>query len=162
MRIFRPLIMALAAIIVVGCATSNLPAGILEFVVPAGRFQVSTPEEWVQTPELGGYNAVESRDLDLVFGVLSVDPSSEEIATYRNPRDYEVNGRRITVYDGPSGHLPNQYFGIEYYPEEIVHAVVGIGAHRYHTVLIVSSTASQRDGYDQLLIALASSLVPLP
>jgi len=162
MRKLWLLIIAVIAALFTGCTPENLPPGILEFEVAAGKFQVSTPDDWVETPELGGYTAVESPDLDLVFSILSVDPSDEEMSIYRNLRVYDVNGRSITVYNGASNQPPGQYFGIEYYSGETFHAVVTIGEHRYHVVLIVSSTAAPRDDHEQILIDLAASLTPMP
>lgn len=157
------LVIAIIAVVFAGCTQSNLPPGVLEFEVAAGKFQVTTPPEWVETPELGGYHAVESADLDFVFGVISVDPSDEQMSIYRNPREYEVNGRKIMVYDGPSGsRRPNLYFGIEYDPEEAFHAVVTIGQRRYHVMMVRSSTIEPREEHEQIVIGLAASLAPMP
>lgn len=156
------LMIPIIAGLLASCTPNNLPEGILEFEVPVGRFQVATPDEWVETPELGGYTAVESPDLDLVFSVLSIDPTDEEMSVYLNPRTYDVNGRNITVYNGALGRSPGQYFGIGYYPEQSLHAVVTIGDRRYHVVLILSSTAAWRDNHEEMLIALAASLNPMP
>lgn len=145
------------------CVQSNLPPGVLEFEAPAGKFQVTTPQDWVETPELGGFNAVESPDLDLVFGVLSADPTNEQMSIYSNPREYEVNDRQITVYDGPSGRrTPELYFGIEYYPEEAFHGVVTAGERRYHVMLIRSTTIEPHDDHEQILVDLSASLEPVP
>ena len=156
-----PLMIAVIAVFLVACTPENLPPGVLEFEVPSGKFQVTTPEDWVETPELGGYTAVESPDLDLVFTVLSVDPTDEQMSVYRNPRAHDLKGRSITVYNGAIGRPPDQYFGIEYYPEQSFHAVVEVGEHRYHVVLIRSSTAAPRDNHEQILIDLAASLEPV-
>jgi hypothetical protein len=160
---YRPIIIAVVTVILAGCTQENLPPGVLEFEVPAGKFRVTTPENWVETPELGGFTAVESPDLDLVFGVLSVAPSDEEMSVYPNPRDYQVNGRQITVHDGPPGRdRTSLYFGIEHYPEDAFHAVVQIGEHRYHVVLVRSNTVVLRDDHEQILVNLAASLEPVP
>lgn len=161
---FRYLCITLTTITVLlaGCVQSDLPPGILEFEVPAGKFRASTPPDWVLTPELGGFHAIESPDLDLVFGVLSVDPTDEQMAIYPNPRDYEVNGRQITVYDGPASRELDMYFGIEHYLDDRFHAVVDVGEHRYHVMLVRSKTLVLRDDHEQVLVDLAASLVPLP
>jgi hypothetical protein len=151
------------AVILAGCVQSNLPPGVLEFEAPTGNFRVMTPEDWVETPELGGFTAVESPDLDLVFGVLSVDPTIQQMSIYSNPRQYEVNGRQITVYDGPAGRrTPDLYFGIEYYPEEAFHAVVATGERRYHVMLIRSTTIDPHDDHEQIFVDLAASLESVP
>lgn len=160
---FWSITLMMIAVILAGCAQDDLPPGILEFAVPAGKFRVETPDEWVETPELGGYNAVESADLDLVFGVLAVDPDDAAMAAYENPREYEANGRHITVYDGlPGDGSTFHYFGIEHYPEDVFHAVVSIGDHRYHTVLVRSTTVALHDGQEQIFVDLMASLEPLP
>ena len=146
-----------------GCMQERLPPGILEFEAPPGKFRVTTPEDWVETPELGGYTAVESPDLDLVFGVLSVDHTDEQLSIYRNPRDYDVSGRTIRVYDGVLGsHAPSLYFGIEHDPEEALHALVTVDERRYHVVLIRSTTIEPHDNHEQILVDLAASLEPVP
>lgn len=161
---FQHLFVALSMMVILaGCAQSDLPPGILEFEVPAGKFRVSTPPDWVETPELGGYHAVESADLDFVFGVLSVDPTGEQLSMYRNAREYSLNGRLISVYDGPSGNPgPNLYFGIEFDPEAAYHAVVPVGEHRYHVILVRSTTIEPAAIHEQIVVDLAASLEPVP
>jgi hypothetical protein len=157
------ILLILIAAMFAGCVQTDLPPGVLEFEAPAGNFRVVTPEDWVETPELGGFTAVESPDLDLVFGVISVDPISQQMSSYSNPREYEVNGRQITVYDGPSGRrTPELYFGIEYYPDEAFHAVVTTGERLYHVILIRSTTVEPHDDHEQIFVDLAASLESVP
>lgn len=161
MRRLWPLIIAIIAGLLAACTQENLPPGILEFDVPAGKYQVRTPDEWVETPEVGGYHAVESPDLDFVFSVLSIDPPDDVTSRFRNPRTYDRNGRSITVYDGPPDN-PDQYFGITYYPIQTLRAVVTIDGRRYHTVLVRSSTASPGEDPEEIFIGLNASLEPMP
>lgn len=155
---FMPLLLA---VIAVGCSRENLPPGMLEFEVPTGKFRVTTPENWVETPELGGYTAVQSADLDLVFGVISLNSSAGQMSGYSNPREYNVNGREITVYDSQPGGTA-RYFGVEHNSEDVYHGTVTLADRSYHVILVRSKTVELRDAHEQIFVDLAATLQPVP
>jgi hypothetical protein len=139
------------------CESDTLPPGVLEFDAPVGTFRVTAPEKWVETPELGGYTAVESPDLDFVFSVVAVNPPDAQAAQYLNPREYTKNGRAITIYDGIPGGI-GIFYGVEVDPEDALIGVVRTDAARYSVILMRSTTVVKTDVHEQTLVDLAASL----
>ena len=67
-------LLAIFAIMLVACGGS-LPPGVLEFKNPFGTFRVKAPDGWKTSAEFMGYTAAQSSNGEMMFNVVTVNPS---------------------------------------------------------------------------------------